>query len=159
MLDLSQLPANALQAITEEELNRSSELFNVVKRLRLKLTNITDDILDHSYEKHVQVFRSPMTLFLLMFYPCRESYLNWRRSYQLSRAPAPVRQRWSWHAMGCAMPPCSRSSFSVKAYLPPWGMPSHSSEECTPHTSLTCKSWGRHSLRRWQRKTRESLCI
>jgi hypothetical protein len=55
MLDLSQLPENALQAITGDELHRSTELFNVVKQLRLRLTNITEEILDRSYTQHVQV--------------------------------------------------------------------------------------------------------
>ena len=55
MLDVSQLPENALQAITGDELHRSTELFSVVKQLRLRLTNITEETLDRSYTQHVQV--------------------------------------------------------------------------------------------------------
>jgi hypothetical protein len=55
LLDFAALPQVALQAVTSEELQRSTELFSVVKQLRVKLTNVTEEALDRSYRQHVQV--------------------------------------------------------------------------------------------------------
>lgn len=47
------LPKAALAAVTPEELTRTAELFDTVKQLRIRLSNINEDILNKAFETHI----------------------------------------------------------------------------------------------------------
>jgi hypothetical protein len=47
------LPDAALDAVTSDELTKAAEMFNVVKQMRLRLTNINENTLDKAFESHV----------------------------------------------------------------------------------------------------------
>ena len=48
------IPANALAAVTPEELSGAATLYGSLKQLRIRLTNAEEATLDRQFEAHVQ---------------------------------------------------------------------------------------------------------
>jgi hypothetical protein len=51
---MSNIPHNAIAAVTAEELAKASSMFGTLKQLRLRLTSVDENVLDKAFEKHVQ---------------------------------------------------------------------------------------------------------
>ncbi len=48
------IPANALAAVTSEELSSAATLYGSLKQLRLRMSNADENVLDRAFETHVQ---------------------------------------------------------------------------------------------------------
>jgi hypothetical protein len=51
---LVMFPVAALEAVTPDAVNQAVDLFEVVKQLRLRLTNVSEEVLDRAFESHIQ---------------------------------------------------------------------------------------------------------
>jgi hypothetical protein len=47
-------PSRAVEAVTPDSITRAVDLFEIVKQLRLRLTTISEEVLDRAFETHVQ---------------------------------------------------------------------------------------------------------
>lgn len=48
-----ELPVDALAAVTPAEVTRAADMFNTVKQLRMRISNVNDTALDKAFESHV----------------------------------------------------------------------------------------------------------
>jgi hypothetical protein len=47
-------PTAALEAVSPEAVTQAVDLFEVIKQLRLRLTNVSEEVLDRAFESHIQ---------------------------------------------------------------------------------------------------------